>query len=68
MTIFGKCYNVLNNNAGYLLTMETNIQYTMTIFGQCYNVLNNNAGYLLTMEEEYTVHHDHIWAVLQCVE
>ena len=52
MTIFGQCYNVLNNNAGYLLTMETNIQCTMTIFGKCYNVLNNNAGYLLTMKDE----------------
>ena len=26
------------------------------------------AGYLLTTDDEYSVHHDHIWAVLQCVE
>ena len=26
------------------------------------------AGYLLTTDGEYSVHHDHIWAVLQCVE
>ena len=26
------------------------------------------AGYLLTTNDEYSVHYDHIWAVLQCVE
>ena len=26
------------------------------------------AGYLLTTDEEYSVHRDNIWAVLQCVE
>ena len=25
-------------------------------------------GYLLTTDKKYTVHHDHIWTVLQCVE
>ena len=39
----------------------------MTIFGQCHNVLNNNAGYLLYAGDVYGVHHDHIWAVSQCV-
>ena len=26
------------------------------------------AGYLLSTDAEYSVHHDHIWAVLQCFE
>ena len=26
------------------------------------------AGYLLTTDDEYSVHHDHIGVVLQCVE
>ena len=26
------------------------------------------AGYILTIDDEYSVHHGHIWAVLQCVE
>ena len=27
-----------------------------------------DAGYLLTRDDEYSAHHDHIRAVLQCVE